>query len=133
MRTSNPALNDSTFDTYALAGEEKMTIQGTVNKSFILIALVFSTALLSWDFMSNLEGGIIYVVAAAIIALILGLATSFKPTWSPYTAPAYALFDFASYANLTTLIQLILKQHQALHLKPGRKFCLGDLLKQIQK
>jgi type III restriction enzyme len=28
--------------------------------------------------------------------------------------PAYALFDFASYANLTTLIQLILKQHQAL-------------------
>ncbi|WP_299250132.1 Bax inhibitor-1/YccA family protein [uncultured Cytophaga sp.] len=93
MRTSNPALNDSTFDTYALAGEEKMTIQGTVNKSFILIALVFSTALLSWDFMSNLEGGIIYVVAAAIIALILGLATSFKPTWSPYTAPAYALFE----------------------------------------
>jgi uncharacterized YccA/Bax inhibitor family protein len=93
MRTSNPALNDSTFDTYALAGEEKMTIQGTVNKSFILIALVFSTALLSWDFMSNLESGIVYVIASAILALIVGLATSFKPTWSPYTAPAYALFE----------------------------------------
>lgn len=93
MRTSNPALNDATFNTYALAGEERMTIQGTVNKSFILIALVFSTALLSWDFMSNLQGGIVYVIASAIIALIIGLVTSFKPTWSPYTAPAYALFE----------------------------------------
>jgi uncharacterized YccA/Bax inhibitor family protein len=93
MRTSNPALNDSTFDIHALAGEEQMTIQGTVNKSFILIALVFSTALLSWDFMSNLESGIIYVIASAILALIIGLVTSFKPTWSPYTAPAYALFE----------------------------------------
>lgn len=93
MRTSNPALNESTFDTYAVAGEEKMTIQGTVNKSFILIALVFSTALLSWDFMTSLESGIIYVIASAVIALIVGLITSFKPTWSPYTAPAYALFE----------------------------------------
>ena len=93
MRTSNPALNESTFDTYAVAGEEKMTIQGTVNKSFILIALVFSTALLSWDFITQLDGGIIYVIASAIIALIVGLITSFKPTWSPYTAPAYALFE----------------------------------------
>jgi Predicted membrane protein len=93
MRTSNPALNESTFDTYAVAGEETMTIQGTVNKSFILIALVFSTALLSWDFITGLEGGMIYVIASAIIALIVGLITSFKPTWSPYTAPAYALFE----------------------------------------
>ncbi len=93
MRTSNPALNESLFDTIALAGEEKMTIQGTVNKSFILIALVFSTALLSWDFMLKSSSGIIYVIAAAILALIFGLVTTFKPTWSPYTAPAYALFE----------------------------------------
>ena len=93
MRTSNPALNESLFDTIALAGEEKMTIQGTVNKSFILIALVFSTALLSWDFMLKSSSGIIYVIAAAILALIFGLVTTFKPTWSPFTAPAYALFE----------------------------------------
>lgn len=93
MRTSNPALNESAFDTYAAAGEEKMTIRGTVNKSFILIALVFSTALLSWDFITNLDGGMMYVIASAIIALIIGLLTSFNPTWAPYTAPAYALFE----------------------------------------
>ncbi|ABG59690.1 Bax inhibitor-1/YccA family protein [Cytophaga hutchinsonii] len=93
MRTSNPALNESTFDTYAVAGEERMTIRGTVNKSFILIALVFSTALLSWDFMTAGGNGVIYVIASAILALIVGLATSFKPTWAPYTAPAYALFE----------------------------------------
>jgi len=93
MRTSNPALNDNTFNERAIAGEEKMTIKGTVNKSFILIALVFSTALLSWDFMLKSGSGTIYVIGAAILALIVGLVTSFKPTWSPYTAPAYALFE----------------------------------------
>lgn len=93
VRTSNPALNDSTFDTFAVAGEETMTIRGTVNKSFILIALVFSTALLSWDFMTTSGNGVVYVIGSAVLALIIGLATSFKPTWSPYTAPAYALFE----------------------------------------
>jgi uncharacterized YccA/Bax inhibitor family protein len=93
MRTSNPALNDSTFDAIAVSGEERMTVKGTVNKSFILIALVFSTALLSWDFMLQSGSGIIYVIASAILAFIVGLVTSFKPTWSPYTAPAYALFE----------------------------------------
>ena len=93
MRTSNPALNDSTFENLAVTGEETMTIKGTVNKSFMLIALVVSTAFLSWDFVTGAGNGIIFTIGAAIIALILGLVTSFKPAWSPYTAPAYALFE----------------------------------------
>ncbi|MGN6647075.1 MAG: Bax inhibitor-1/YccA family protein [Cytophaga sp.] len=93
LRTSNPALNENTFNVRAISGEETMTIRGTVNKSFILIGLVFCTAILSWDFMLKPDAGAAYVIGAAILALIAGLATSFKPTWSPYTAPAYALFE----------------------------------------
>ena len=125
MRTSNPALNDSTFDTYAVAGGETMTIQGTVNKSFILIALVFSTALLSWDFMTQ-SGGIIYVIASAILALIVGLITSFKPTWSPYTAPAYALFEGVFLGALSGFIDTIYPgiAIQAVLLTCGTFLCL---------
>jgi uncharacterized YccA/Bax inhibitor family protein len=39
------------------------------------------------------DASIAYVFGAVILALVAGLATSFKPTWSPYTAPAYALFE----------------------------------------
>ncbi len=93
LRTSNPALNENVFNVKAISGEETMTIRGTVNKSFILIGLVFCTAILSWDFMLKSGSGVPYVLGAVILALIAGLATSFKPTWSPYTAPAYALFE----------------------------------------
>jgi uncharacterized YccA/Bax inhibitor family protein len=93
MRTSNPALNDSTFENLVVTGEETMTIKGTVNKSFMLIALVISTAFLSWDFAVQSGNGIVFTIGAAILAFILGLITTFKPTWSPYTAPAYALFE----------------------------------------
>lgn len=125
MRTSNPALNESTFETYAVAGEETMTIQGTVNKSFILIALVFSTALLSWDFMTQ-SGGIIYVIGSAILALIVGLLTSFKPTWSPYTAPAYALFEGVFLGALSGFIDSIYPgiAIQAVLLTCGTFLCL---------
>jgi len=93
MRTSNPALNDSTFENLVVTGEETMTIKGTVNKSFMLIALVISTAFLSWDFAVQSGNGIVFTIGAAILAFILGLITTFKPAWSPYTAPAYALFE----------------------------------------
>ncbi|WP_018343642.1 Bax inhibitor-1/YccA family protein [Cytophaga aurantiaca] len=126
MRTSNPALNDATFDNHALAGEETMTIQGTVNKSFILIALVFSTALLSWDFLTQLESGLIYVIASAIIALIVGLVTSFKPTWAPYTAPAYALFEGVFLGALSGFVDSIYPgiAIQAVLLTCGTFLCL---------
>ncbi|MBC7451518.1 MAG: Bax inhibitor-1/YccA family protein [Cytophagales bacterium] len=93
MRTSNPALNDATFDNLALSGEETMSIKGTVNKSFMLIALVVSTAYLSWDFVTKSESGMAYTIGAAILGFIIAMVTVFKPTWSPYTAPAYALFE----------------------------------------
>lgn len=93
MRTSNPTLKESTFDHLAVAGEESMTIKGTVNKSFMLIALVVSTAYVSWDFVTASANGMAFMIGAAIIGFIFAMITVFKPTWSPYTAPAYALFE----------------------------------------
>lgn len=126
MRTSNPALNESTFGTIAATGEETMTIQGTVNKSFILIALVFSTALLSWDFMTKLESGMIYVFASAGIAFIVGLVTVFKPHWAPYTAPAYALFEGVFLGALSGFVDAIYPgiALQAVLLTCGTFLCL---------
>lgn len=47
MRTSNPALTAKTFS-MPRTRSQAMTIEGTVNKRFILIALVNAAAFFSW-------------------------------------------------------------------------------------
>ena len=48
-RTANPALNQNTFTGFrAVAAGEAMTIQGTVNKILIMLALVVAGAVYTW-------------------------------------------------------------------------------------
>ena len=48
MRSGNPALTSKTFEGLA-RGEQSMTLQGTVNKTALLLGLVFLAALWTWD------------------------------------------------------------------------------------
>ena len=48
MRTANPALNDSTFPTVGGASQA-MTLQGTVNKTALFLALVLVAAVYTWQ------------------------------------------------------------------------------------
>lgn len=93
MRTSNPALNDNAFSLRAAAGEGEMTIQGTVNKSFILIGLIIFAAAITWAQFLNGGPAMILTIGGAVVGLILGLITAFKATWAPYTAPFYAFCE----------------------------------------
>ena len=49
MRTSNPALNDNVFRSEGVAFGEAMTVQGTVNKTGILLICAMATAAWSWN------------------------------------------------------------------------------------
>jgi uncharacterized YccA/Bax inhibitor family protein len=94
MRTANPALNDNTFRSLRSAGENTMTIQGTVTKTLLLLAFAYATAVFSWQFASFKP--VMAQLAAfggAIAGLVFALITIFKKEWSPATAPAYALAE----------------------------------------
>jgi len=95
MRTSNPLLNDSTFSSSAaIPGEKQMTLQGTVNKTGILLFLTFATAIYTWDMvMTRPETAMTWVIGGAIAGFVLALITSFKPAWSPVTGSLYALAE----------------------------------------
>lgn len=95
MRTANPALRDETFQNLPrVAGKEGMTIQGTVNKSAILLALAFAGALMSWNLaFTNPSALPLPMFGGAIGGFILALVTVFKKEWAAYTAPAYALLE----------------------------------------
>lgn len=93
MRTSNPTLNDKAFSLRASTGEDVMTINGTVTKSFILIGIVIFSASIAWSQYINGGPAMLIMVAGAILGFILALITAFKHTWAPYTAPLYAFCE----------------------------------------
>jgi uncharacterized YccA/Bax inhibitor family protein len=94
LRTSNPTLSPRTFNQPVAAGEQRMTIQGAVNKSGILLALAILSAAFTWNrFSVNPESAMPLVIVGAIGGLIVALVTCFKKEWSPVTAPIYALLE----------------------------------------
>jgi len=71
-----------------------MTIQGTVNKSFILTAILIASAIASVVMLPSLQAyAMPAVYGSAILGLILALVSFFKPTIAYITAPAYALVE----------------------------------------
>jgi uncharacterized YccA/Bax inhibitor family protein len=98
METRNPVLKSRAFSGYARPMElgETMTIQGTVNKTGILLLLAFASAAWVWQMFytsGNPSSVGPYVMLGAIGGLIVALVTIFKQTWAPITAPVYALLE----------------------------------------
>lgn len=101
MRSGNPALGANTFldvGSGALRAQADgvMTIDGTVNKTAILLGLTFLMAAFAWNQAGTAEGAALIfplAIGGAIGGLVLSLITVFKKTWSPVTAPLYALCE----------------------------------------
>ena len=103
MRSGNPALSESTFldlasGSVVTSPDQVMTINGTVNKTGILLLLTVLTAAFAWSQAIGADGQIapgamIYAIGGAIGGLVLALVTGFKKEWSPVTAPMYALVE----------------------------------------
>tara|TARA_B100001248_G_scaffold241870_1_gene208911 strand:- start:23194 stop:23931 length:738 start_codon:yes stop_codon:yes gene_type:complete len=107
----NPALNDKAFRS-AATGTDRMTITGAVNKSFILVALVFATAIWTWQntFPSGWSAGSQPVIptwyfGVIIGTLILAMVIIFKKTWAPFLAPVYALAEGMLLGTISALFE----------------------------
>ena len=97
MRSSNPALSSKSFEGLtAERSAETMTIDGTVNKTALLLLLVVAPAFYVWRifFQSGNPAAVMpYVLGGAIGGLIVAIVTAFKKEWSPVTAPIYAVLE----------------------------------------
>jgi len=108
MRTSNPALNANTFNQIGVARMgDTMTLQGTVNKSFVLLGLLIISALWVWGKATQsvpiFEGGeAIQGIPASVGTLtvigfiggfVFGFVNIFKKNWAGITASIYALIQ----------------------------------------
>ncbi len=92
-RSGNPALSDATFGKEGAAIGKVMTLQGTVNKTGILLALLVICAFYTWNIFfqtGNPAAVMPLALGGAIGGLIFALITIFKKTWAGITAPIYA-------------------------------------------
>ncbi|MBT3982313.1 MAG: Bax inhibitor-1/YccA family protein [Bacteriovoracaceae bacterium] len=114
MKSGNPALSDKVFNkSITRSIGESMTLQGTINKTFILLALVFATAIFTWEKTMPAFGDVApgagsygYVMAGVIGGLIFAIATIFKNNWAPITAPAYALFEGLALGAISAIYEI---------------------------
>ncbi|MDE2346304.1 MAG: Bax inhibitor-1/YccA family protein, partial [Gammaproteobacteria bacterium] len=93
QKTGNPALKAKAFQQPGVVTGARMTVNGTIGKSLIMLALLILTAGWCWSqFITTHNPAAVmpYVIGGVIGGLVFGIATPFKPTWAPVTAPLYA-------------------------------------------
>ena len=98
MRTGNPALNAKTFAVPRLrdaATERGMTIEGTVNRTGLLLVLLLLGAGWSWRvfYAEGVAATMPYIWGGALGGFVVALVTIFKKEWAGVTAPVYALLE----------------------------------------
>ncbi len=90
MQSSNPTLNNKVIEASTVySGQEAMTLQGTVNKTLALLAILMMTAIWSWS-KAGTPMLPILMMGGGIAGFVIALVTMFKRNWAPVTAPLYA-------------------------------------------
>jgi uncharacterized YccA/Bax inhibitor family protein len=91
---------------YGVPRSTVTTVQGTMSKTFLLLAVLSATALWAWHAVASgqLQLGVIPV--AVIAALILAVVTSFKPTVAPWTSPVYAAMKGVALGAISQLVEM---------------------------
>lgn len=93
-KSGNPVLSDKAFGTYTLGDSysERMTVQGTIQKTGLMLLLLLGGASYTWKMAATNPGALMpWMIGGLIGGVVLALITIFKKTWAPFTAPAYAL------------------------------------------
>jgi len=109
MRTANPALNDKVFRGFPGAFGETMTLEGTVNKTGMLLLCAVATAAWTWHLAMNpatLPIDSLLLIVGLIGGLIFALITTFKKTWAPVTAPIYALLEGLVLGGISAMFEM---------------------------
>ncbi|WP_265821524.1 Bax inhibitor-1/YccA family protein [Geovibrio ferrireducens] len=136
MRTSNPMLTDKAFEKAAAAargervaassatysrGESgaslgtaaarfdgEMTIRGTVNKTFILTAILLIAGYIPWNMA--VSGNVQYLyplmIGGIIGGLIVAIVTTFKKEYSAITAPLYAALQGLAVGGISIMFEM---------------------------
>ena len=113
MNSNNPFFKNKTFTNTSAAAEvheakiidrdETMTVSGTINKSFLMLILLIASAAVTWS-MAN---PIVFAIGGAIVGFILVLIAVFKPQYSGFLAPGYAIFEGLFIGGISSIFEVM--------------------------
>lgn len=106
FRTSNPALNEKAFKGVAVLGDA-MTLQGTVNKTGLLLLCVVATSAWTWGLShsNQPEAALPWMLGGVFGGFVVALVTIFKKNWAPLTAPLYALLEGLALGGISAMFE----------------------------
>ena len=114
FKTSNPALGSKTFQdaasrSGAIDAANRMTVNGTVNRTGILLICAFATAAYTWHlFMQTHDASDVsgLLMLGVFGGFITAMVTIFKKEWAPVTAPIYALLEGLFLGGISALLEM---------------------------
>ncbi|MDP6923523.1 MAG: Bax inhibitor-1/YccA family protein [Candidatus Scalindua sp.] len=108
-RSANPGLNKKTFSLVRDFAQKDnlMTLQGTVNKTGIMLFLALISAMWVWRQFFVFESPQIslYLWGGAIGGFIAAMIAIFKPTTAPIVAPVYALLEGLFLGGISSIME----------------------------
>ncbi len=94
LRSGNPTLSSKVFENLErpkngpLLRDDVMTIQGTVDKTGISLALLIFAG-----YFAYVPDGFLFMIVGGLGGFIVAIVTILKKTWAPITVPLYAMFE----------------------------------------
>ena len=90
MRTANPALNARTFAGFGPITDaaRTMSLQGTVNKTALLLLLVLASSVWTWNLyysQGNSSALAPWLLAGSLGGFVVAMVTVFKRPWAAVT------------------------------------------------
>lgn len=115
MNSSNPFFKTKSFkeneevthDAVIIDYNQTMTVSGTINKSFLMLILLVASAAITWTMAYNGQNPMVFTIGGAIVALILVLIAVFKPQFSAYLAPGYAIFEGLFIGGVSAIFEVM--------------------------
>ena len=95
IRSGNPVLSKKTFNN-TLSGDNKMTIEGTVNKTALSLFLLVGAGYLTFNTINP-----ILLIGCGIGGFVFAIVTFFKKEWAPVTVPIYAILEGAMLGGIS--------------------------------
>ena len=108
IRSNNPVLKEKAF-AGELATGDAMTIQGTVNKTGLLLLFVVVAAAWTWGMVHSEtpEAAYPWMIGGALGGFVVAFVTVFKKTWAPISAPIYALLEGLFLGGISAVLDRI--------------------------
>lgn len=106
IRSNNPVLKESAFTGQLVTGEA-MTIQGTVNKTGLLLLFAVVGAAWTWGLTHSETPAAAYpwMLGGALGGFVVALVTVFKKNWAPIAAPIYALLEGLFLGGISAILE----------------------------